>query len=168
MEKLFASILLTLSALAMSYLILKYWNKKLLKDFNTEEVNNSFAVFVVFQILAIFISTYFAFDLQTLTILEALQPFSSSDYQTFWSSLGLFVIGLAFIYILSVFIGLIIYKSAVTTKKEFKDNINSGNLPVSLITGSLIFLLCVALSYFSLRVVLADWVMGTITYVPLN
>jgi hypothetical protein len=168
MEKLFAPALLTLSALAISYLILKYWNKKLIKDFNTHEVSNSFAVFAVLQILAIFFSIYLTFDVQTLSIIESLQPFSKADYQTFWSSLGLFVIGITFIYVLSVFIGLVMYKSAVTTNKELRENINGGNVAVALIVGFTIFLVHTALSYFALRMILADWVLGTITYTPLN
>jgi hypothetical protein len=168
MEKLFAPTLLTLSALAISYFILKYWNKKLIKDFNTQEVTNSFAVFVVLQMLAIFVSTYLTFDIQTLSILESLQPFAASYYQTLWSSLGLYVVGMTFIYVVSVFIGLIIYKSAITTNKEFRENINSGNIPVSLIVGFIIFLFHSALAYFALRMILADWVLGTITYTPLN
>lgn len=168
MDKIFATGLITLSALTLSYFVLKYWNKRLLKDFNTQQMHNAFAVFMVFQFFAIFLGTYLSFDFTVLFNVESMRPFSSSGFSTFWAFLGVFVVGMAFIYFLSVFIALIIYKTAIPASKEFKQELNHGNVPVALVVGALILLICAAFTHFTLRPIITEWVIGKMEYLPLN
>ena len=168
MDKIFATALITLSALTLSFFMLKYWNKRLLKDFNTEQMHNAFAVFMVFQFFAIFLGTYLSFDFTVLFSIESMHPFSKSGFSTFWSVLGVFAVGITFIYFLSVFFALIIYKSGVPASKEFKQEINLGSVPVALVVGALTMLLCLAFSHFTLRPIITEWVIGTMEYLPFN
>lgn len=168
MEKLIGSIFIVISAIAISYLILRYWNKKLLSDFNSQESNLSFSLFAALQILAIFFSIFSSFDLQTLQIFQALEPFYYTDYKLYWSFIGILVVGVVLSYLFSVFLSLILYKSAIISNKEFKENINEGNVAIAALSGVMILSICVSLCYFSLRPILNDWITSTLSYTPLN
>jgi hypothetical protein len=168
MENILASLIFTLSSLALSMLVLKYWNKKLLKDFNSTETNSAYSVFLFFQVLSIFTSTYLSFDLQTLNVLESFNPFLRSDFQNYWSVFGIYLVCLLFIYSLSVFLTLITYKMLIVSSKDFKEHINQNNTSIALVVGVLILSIVLSLAHFSLRPLLNEWVLGGIGFVPMN
>lgn len=139
--------------------IFQYWNNRVFKSQNLLSSNKAYAFFSTSQIIALGTAIYLSVENGSIHFLENLQIFGA-DALDYWMYFSLKVLGIAVVYVLSIFSMFFFYKWVIPSNEELKDEILADNwapiLPVIFIQ----LFTSILLSYFILKPILLEIAIG--------
>lgn len=153
-------------ALIFLIMIIRFWSKRFMKNQNLDSINKTLAVFLIGHIITIFGVILFGIDDHNQAYLVELNVFSSegSDY---WTYLSVEILSFITLYIVVVLLANLVYRIAMPTDQDIKEEIYNDNWMSILIYAVILIALACIGSNFIIRPFLLDWAMEFSTFKPI-
>lgn len=146
--------------------VLKYWRNKFLKDQLLKSSNKAYSFFLFSQLSSILLIVFLGVDIQNYSYLKNLSIMGehAGDY---WGYFSIELFSFVLTYIIVLLFSFFIYKIAIPSENELKDEIYEDNWAPIIIFFAVQLALSVVIGSFVLRPFLFDWASGLRTVLPI-
>lgn len=152
--------------ISLIYGVLKYWTWRFNKK-NISTNSNIFGLFIFFQISTLIVMIYSAIDIQNQSYIEQMDLFGQKSI-SIWSVYGIQTFGIAFLFMISNILSILIVKITNPTKTELFEEIKNENYSLILISSVLTLSLGFITSNYILKSVLLNWLTQNVSLIPIH
>lgn len=157
MEKVYLHLIDLLVFCGLLFVIIKFWERKILKTYFLDTVNNSYAIFLVGQIISLLLMFMIVNDEQILAYIDNFSPFEKNT-NVFWAIYGIETLGFSLIYVVSNLIAHLVLNSSVKLSSGIYKDIVDNKTSTSLILITILIAVSLILSNTVLRPFIFDFI----------